>query len=76
MRTALRTKTKKKLKKKNTSVSRGGLDDGASRLQATVLLGLLNHALSNTILDGASGIEVLALGHYFGIRDKKVKKKP
>lgn len=46
----------------NTSVSRSGLDDVVAWFQVASLLGLLNHSHSDTVLDTATSVQVLALG--------------
>lgn len=48
-----------------TSISRGGFDDGASRLQTAITLGLLDHAKTNTVLDRSTSVKELALCHYY-----------
>lgn len=47
-----------------TSVSRGGLDDGVSRLQEPVFLSVLHHPQTDPVLDAAASVEELTLGHY------------
>lgn len=48
-----------------TSVSRGGFNDGASRLQTAITLGLLDHAETDTVFDRSTSVKELALCHYF-----------
>lgn len=47
-----------------TSVSRGGLYDGVSRLEDASFLSVLHHPQADSVLDTAASIEILTLGHY------------
>lgn len=47
-----------------TSVSRGGLYDGVSRLEDAGSLGVLHHPQADSVLHTAASIEILTLGHY------------
>mmetsp|Transcript_1598 Transcript_1598/g.2805 ORF Transcript_1598/g.2805 Transcript_1598/m.2805 type:complete len:216 (+) Transcript_1598:509-1156(+) len=47
--------------KTNASVSTGGLNENVARLNAAALLGFLDHALANSIFDGTTSVEELAL---------------
>ena len=47
--------------KADAGVSAGGLDDGASGLERSVLLGGIEHGLGHAVLDGASGVGCLVL---------------
>ena len=46
-----------------TSVSRGRLYQGVSRLEEPGFLSVLHHPQADPVLDAAAGIEVLTLGH-------------
>jgi len=46
----------------DTSVTRGGLNEDVSGLNAARGLGIANHSLANTVLDGTTSVEELALG--------------
>jgi hypothetical protein len=45
----------------HTGVARGGFDDGAAGLQASVLLGSLDHREGDAVLDGTPRVRPLAL---------------
>lgn len=47
-----------------TSVSRGGLYDGVSRLEDSGSLSILHHPEADPVFDTAASIEELTLGHY------------
>lgn len=47
-----------------TSVSRGGLYDGVSRLEGASSLSVLHHPQADSVLDTAASIEILTLGNY------------
>jgi hypothetical protein len=56
-----------------TGVSGSRLDENIALLKTARLLGILNHAATNAILDRATGVEELAFSNYVG-EDKKEKK--
>jgi hypothetical protein len=56
--------------RENVRVATGRLDEGVARLDATLFLGLLDHAQGNAILDTAAGIEVLQFGVHGSIDSK------
>lgn len=50
-------------KNARTGVARSGLDEGVSGLDSSRLFSVFNHSLADAVLDGASSVEKLALGH-------------
>lgn len=53
----------KRTKRRRTSVSGRGLDDGVPGFEEPVPLGVLHHPQADPVLHAAAGVEKLALGH-------------
>ena len=49
-----------------TKVSGSGLDDGVSRFEESLPLGVLHHAEADAVLDASAGVEELALDDCIG----------
>mmetsp|Transcript_56339 Transcript_56339/g.98919 ORF Transcript_56339/g.98919 Transcript_56339/m.98919 type:complete len:270 (-) Transcript_56339:34-843(-) len=58
----------------DAGVAAGGLNQHVARLDAAALLRLLDHALANTVLDGASGIEELHLRQQLALDVEELRK--
>jgi hypothetical protein len=51
----------------DSGIARGGLNDGVARLDASALLGILNHRQTNPVLDAATGVKIFELGPNLGV---------
>src|SRR5713101_3372574 len=60
----------------DSSIARGGFDDGIAGLDAAVLFRLLDHRQANAIFYTAARVIVLELGPYFGIISGRHAVKP